>query len=189
MALLHERWLTAQCDDNVERLLRSLTVSASAHHTEVGLRLLHELLPLLDQVRAGLRRARQADDRARADLARVRRTVRRERRVRARAEPLRRADSRQRGQRVCRHAAAVHVSHARPAGRGGPTRADGLLRGDARRERRAGRRAAGGAAAAARHVEHDQPSSATSSSRRSPRSASRSTFTTPSSPPKRGAPP
>jgi hypothetical protein len=47
MTLLHERWLTAQCDDNVERLLRSLTVSASARHTETGLRLLHELLPLL----------------------------------------------------------------------------------------------------------------------------------------------
>jgi hypothetical protein len=46
-ALLHERWLTAQCDDNVERLLRSLTVSATPHHTEVGLRLLHELLPLV----------------------------------------------------------------------------------------------------------------------------------------------
>jgi hypothetical protein len=49
MALLHERWLAAQCDGNVERLLRTLTVSESAHHTDVGLKLLHELLPLLDQ--------------------------------------------------------------------------------------------------------------------------------------------
>lgn len=49
LALVHERWLTTQCDNNVERLLRSLTVSENAHHTDVGLKLLHELLPLLDQ--------------------------------------------------------------------------------------------------------------------------------------------
>jgi hypothetical protein len=125
IALLHERWLTAQCDDNVERLLRSLTVSASARHTEVGLRLLHELLPLVvkfdpafdapDKLtieRALIWRAFSelygASDAFAPELSRF-------------AELIRVNQS----QRVCRHAAAVHVSHARPAGRGGPTRADG----------------------------------------------------------------